>query len=223
MAARALFAAIWLLAFASAAAEPEKPSDPSSPATGDPPRPTPEGGAPAAGEAAAGPATAAPAPSTATDPSPGNAPAPAIPVKVPSAAERMQRITAAARVLYLTAAGLEYEGAFNDKLSLYLGGFFPFAGLPSAERALEFYGGLRFFPLPNAVAPKGFWAGVGGLFSFSSALPALWLDAMAGYTFIADGGFTTSLGAGGRAAMSSDALSSFVIGGGIQLNLGYAF
>jgi hypothetical protein len=40
---------------------------------------------------------------------------------------------------------------------------------------------------------------------------------MVGYTFISDGGFTASLGAGDRAA------SSFAVDVGLQLNLGYAF
>jgi hypothetical protein len=148
-------------------------------------------------------------------PSRANTPQPQQPTKVSEdAGRRMNRLTMGPVSILGYAVAFEYEGALTDKVCVYMG---PRIGWPTA---VELYGGMRIFPLPNDLAPEGFWLGFGWLFSYVSIDPAVRLDAMLGYTFISNGGFTASFGAGVRPVVPNTTLLGLLSG---HLNLGYAF
>jgi hypothetical protein len=126
----------------------------------------------------------------------------------------MNRLTIGPLAAIRGAVAFEYEGAFTERVSLYVGPLVAIAGMIG----VQLYGGMRVFPLPNDLAPRGFWLGMGGLISYVSTEPGVRLDAMVGYTFISEGGFTTSFGIGARPFVPNALLE---IAG--HLNLGYAF
>jgi hypothetical protein len=155
----------------------------------------------------------------------------------------MNRITISPLSFLLLAASIEYERAVSDNASWYVGPQVSFAGAVSRELlgvdtvAVDLTTGVRFFPVEGALAPKGFWLGPEGRFSYVSLSSddgssargiAFSLLCAVGYTFVADGGFTISMGAAAGAGVTNVQLpgspdSPVGPAFGVHVNLGYGF
>src|SRR5215211_5885177 len=128
-AARSAFATTMLIAFTSAA-QSEEPNAPASPT------PDPVGSSPVETAPAQDPAMTPAEPATASEP--------AGPRRNFLVARRTNRFTVGLLSIGLGGASVEYEGAFNDRASFYLGSLLSFGYVGG----WHFFTGFRFFPLP---------------------------------------------------------------------------
>lgn len=183
-------------------------------------------GAPALAQTDGPPPTPPPEPLSAPPPPPPvlEAPPPRPVTRRPRPPEpprRLNRLTFSPLPLFVLALGVEYERVVNDSVSFFVGPTFVATGLLLRSTGLSVFGGsldtgIRVFPLQGDLAPMGFWTGPQLNFSLTalgaggSSVSAYTgsLVAMAGYSYIADGGFTVSCGVGLGAAYGSTLLTA---------------